>query len=50
MLHTWQLNVALSPMLTDTFAIQPSENSGAESAHVLYLNMSGRSDNAFADW
>ena len=36
-------------MLTETFAIQPKEKLGAESAQVLYLNMSGKRDNAFID-
>ena len=43
------MNVALSPIFTVTLAIHPSENSGAESAQVLYLNMSGKSDNAVVD-
>ena len=43
------MNVALSPILTETFAMHPPEKFGGESAHVLYLNMSGNKDNAFAD-
>ena len=41
--------MARSPIFTVTLAMHPSENSGAESAQVLYLNMSGKSDNAVAD-